>query len=92
MRIDRRKSVRRMMLPLIAFHTFITGVSVFHLYAGAAAFLFQPKQPANETTQSLTPQSAVPTPPTTQSQPPQAARPVSAGIVFRIKIKESSRA
>lgn len=54
------KTVRRMMMLFIAFSTFVVGVAAFYLCADAAAFLFQPKQPTPETTQSLTSQATTP--------------------------------
>ena len=55
-----RKTARRTVLLLLAFFTFIVGIAAFYVYAEAAAFLFQPKQSAVETTQLLTPKAAAP--------------------------------
>jgi hypothetical protein len=60
MRIRLRKTVRRMLLLFIACSTFIVGLTAFYFYAEAATFLFKPKQPTPETTQSLTPEAATP--------------------------------
>lgn len=48
------KTVSRLILLLLAFSTFVVGLTAFYFYAEAAAFLFKPKQPTPETTQKLT--------------------------------------
>lgn len=53
MRIVFRKTVRKVVLLLVAFSTFIVGLAAFYVYAEAAAFLFKPKRPTSETTQTL---------------------------------------
>lgn len=67
MRIVSRRTVRSMMLLLVACSTFIAGLTAFYFHAEAAAFLFKPKQSAPETTQILTP--SVATPPVFQFAP-----------------------
>ena len=42
----------------VAFFTFIVGLTAFYFYAEAASFLFTPKQPTPETTQTLSTQLA----------------------------------
>ena len=53
-----RKTVRRMMLLLVACSAFIVGSAAFHFYAKAAALLFTPKQTTPETTHTLMPRAA----------------------------------
>ena len=60
MKIALVRKLRFVMLLLIALSTFAVGVTAFYFYAEAAAFLFQPKQSAPETTQKLTPKAATP--------------------------------
>lgn len=60
MKVTRGKTVRLLMLLVVALSTFIMGVSAFYFYALAAALLFQPNQSVLETTQTLTPQAAAP--------------------------------
>lgn len=50
----------QVVLFLVAFSTFVAGLSAFYLYAGAAGFLFKPKQPTPETTTTLIAQPAPP--------------------------------
>ncbi|MBD0370143.1 MAG: hypothetical protein ICV60_04860 [Pyrinomonadaceae bacterium] len=75
MRIVFRKTVRKVVLLLVAFSTFIVGLTAFYFYAEAAAFLFMPKQPTPETT--LSAQAAAPPisqPPFTFSTPEYRAK------------------
>lgn len=60
MRTVLRNTVRRVLVLLVAFSTFIVGLAAFYFYAEAASFLFKPEQPTPETTQMLTTQLAAP--------------------------------
>jgi hypothetical protein len=60
MKIVLRKTVRRMVMLLVAISTFIVGFLAFYFYAEAASFLFKSKQSTPETTPTLTTQMAAP--------------------------------
>ena len=91
MRIRMRKTVRRVMLLLVAFSTFVAGLSVFYFYAEAAGFLFKPNQPTPETTKTLSTRLAPPPvfpPPFTFSTPEYQAAQAQQQVVCERCIRD----